>query len=64
MSYLCDLFFIFICIFITINYNLMNTDTIALLLIFYNMSYYFRMKNVNNFSMALIIKVLPIKKSV
>ena len=28
------------------------------------MSYYFRMKNVNNFSMALIIKVLLIKKGV
>ena len=86
MSYLCDLFFIFIFIFIMI--NRMNTDTLVLLLIFQNMSYYFWMitwmKNLNNFqvakvqpqvaaqqllnffasfSLALLIKVLLIKKA-
>ena len=35
-------------------YNLMNTDTLVLLLIFKNMSYYFWMKNVNNFQIAKI----------
>ena len=38
------------------SYNLMKTDTLVLLLIFYNMSYYFWMitwmKNVNNFQIA------------
>ena len=38
MSKQCDPFFIFIFIFIMI--NRMNTDTLALLLIFQNMSYF------------------------
>ena len=58
MSYLCDLFLIFIFIFIMI--NRLNTDTLVVLLIFQNMSYYFwmitQMKNVNNFQIA---KVQP-----
>ena len=58
MSYLCDLFLIFIFIFIMI--NRMNRDILVLLLIFWNMSYYFWMitwmKNVNNFQIA---KVQP-----
>ena len=56
MSYLCDLFLIFIFIFIMI--NRMNTDTLVLLLIFQNMSYYFWMitwiKNVNNFEIGTV----------
>ena len=52
MSYLCDLFFIFIFIMI----NFMNTNALALLLIFQNMSICFWittwMKNVNNFQNA------------
>ena len=52
MSYLCDLFFIFIFIMI----NFMNTNALALLLIFQNMSICFwittGMKNVNNFQNA------------
>ena len=58
MLYLYDLFFIFI--FIFIKDNRMNTDTLALSLIFQNMSYFFCiitwMKNVNNFQAA---KVKP-----
>ena len=54
MSYLCDLFFIFIFIFIMI--NRMNANTLVILLIFQNMSYYFLdhyvMRNVNNFQIA------------
>ena len=49
--YLCDLFFIFIFIFIMTSH--MNTGTLALLLIFQNMSYCFClitwMKNAHNF---------------
>ena len=37
MSYICDLFFIFILVFIMI--NSMNTDALVLLLIFQNMSF-------------------------
>ena len=51
LSYLCDLFFIFIFIFNMI--NRINTDTLGLLLIFQNMTYYFWMikwmNNVNIF---------------
>ena len=51
LLYLCDLIFIFILIFVMI--NRMNTDTLVLLLIFQNMSYYLWMitwmKNVHNF---------------
>ena len=55
MSYLCDLFFILIFIFIMI--NRMNTGTIVIFLFFKNMSYYYFpmitwMKNVNNFQIA------------
>ena len=54
MSYLCDLYLIFIFIFIMI--NRMSTDTFVLLLIFQNMQYYFwmitRVKNMNNFHIA------------
>ena len=67
MLRLCDVIFIFILIFIMI--NLMNTDTLVLLLIFQNISYYFWMimwrKNVNNFKIAkvLLIKELLIGKA-
>ena len=58
MSYLCDLFLVFIFIFIMI--NRMNTDILVLLLIFQNMFYYFWMitwmVNGNNFQIA---KVQP-----
>ena len=51
ISYLCYLFFIFIFIFIMV--NRMNADTLVLLLIFQNMSYYFYMitwmRNMNYF---------------
>ena len=57
MSYLCDLFFIYIFIFIII--TCMDTEALAILLIFKNMSYNFWMitwmRNVNNFQ---IVKVL------
>ena len=60
MSYLCDLFFHFHLHFhYDYAYNIMNTDTLILLLIFQNMSYFWTMKwmkNVNNFQ---LVKVQP-----
>ena len=57
MSYLLELFLIFIIIII----NRMNTGTLVLLLIFQNISYYFWMimwmKDLNNFQIA---KVQPL----
>ena len=57
MSYLLELFLIFIIIII----NRMNTGTLVLLLIFQNISYYFWMimwmKDLNNFQIA---KVQPV----
>ena len=57
MSYLLELFLIFIIIVI----NRMNTGTLVLLLIFQNISYYFWMimwmKDLNNFQIA---KVQPL----
>ena len=56
MSYICDLFFIYIFIFIII--TCMDTEALVILLIFKNMSYNFWvitwMRNVNNFQ---IVKV-------
>ena len=53
ISYLCYLFFIFIFIFIMV--NRMNADTLVLLLIFQNVSYYFYMitwmRNMNYFQL-------------
>ena len=48
ISYLCYLFFIFIFVMV----NRMNADTLVLLLIFQNMSYYFYMKNKNLFQIS------------
>ena len=54
MSYLLELFLIFIIIII----NRMNTGTLVLLLIFQNISYYFWMimwmKDLNNFQIAIV----------
>ena len=54
MSYLLELFLIFIIIVI----NRMNTGTLVLLLIFQNISYYFWMimwmKDLNNFQIAIV----------
>ena len=61
MSYLCDLFFIFIIIIISYNlsinqYDFIKTDSLGFLHIFQNISYYFWMKNANNFKLT---KVQP-----
>ena len=56
MSYLCDLFFLSVFIFIIVNRIISRIQTHLLLFFFYNMPYYFWMKNVNNFQ---IIKIQP-----